>query len=79
MRSIITPEGTPDWVYEELLDIIGVPSWLELDKHQNITIDIDETGRDTITASLRSRSSGVDVEEQTLELLGRLSEYEAAN
>lgn len=47
MRSIITPEGTPDWAYEELRDIIGVPSWLEFDKHQNIIIDIDETGRTT--------------------------------
>lgn len=79
MRSIITPEGTPDWAYEELRDIIGVPSWLEFDKHQNIIIDIDETGRNTITACLRSRSNGLDVEEQTLELLGRLSEYEEAN
>ena len=74
MRSIITPDNYPDWVYEELIDLACLTEWQDINHEQNIVIDIDdETGRAQVTVPVTVTATD---REDVLEFLGRLSEYE---
>lgn len=74
MRSIITPEGTPGWVYDELIDLACLTEWQDINTRQNIIIDIDDkTGRAQVTVPVTVTATD---REDVLEFLGRLSEYE---
>lgn len=74
MRSIITPDNYPDWVYEELIDLACLTEWQDINTSQNIIIDIDDkTGRAQVTVPVTVTATD---REDVLEFLGRLSEYE---
>lgn len=41
MRSIITPEDTPSWVYDELFKLINLDEWQKIDKQYDMYVDLD--------------------------------------
>lgn len=74
MRSIITPDKYPDWVYEDLIDLACLTEWQDINPKHNIYIDIDhEHKRATLTIPVSVVATDFS---DVLEFLGRLSEYE---
>lgn len=74
MRSIITPDKYPNWVYEELIDLACLTEWQDINPKHNIYIDLDhERKRATLTIPVSVVATDFS---DALEFLGRRAEYE---